>query len=280
MSHGVSVIMLATYVLFMIFQLWTHAESFSNDAPGHKSTRYSAKVKAGPRRALNKLSKIGRSNEDGASEAEGSAGEVAEGATTATETKAVAQPSGTAAVADIEKAESEDDDEEEEEVPQMNMPVTIIVMVVVAVIVGVTAEFLVDSINGMVETHPSLSPSFVGLILLPIVGNAAEHFTAISVAVKDKLDLAISVAVGSSIQIALFVVPICELLAWCINKPMTLLFDPFQSVMLFFSVLIVNQTMGDGRSNWMEGVILVFLYIIMAVAFWYYPGSEPIIACK
>jgi len=93
------------------------------------------------------------------------------------------------------------------------------------VLVGVTAEFLVDSINGMVESNPSLSAEWVGLILLPIVGNAAEHFTAISVAVKDKLDLAISVAVGSSIQIALFVIPICQLVShlsrvwWLCSSP-------------------------------------------------------------
>jgi Ca2+:H+ antiporter len=120
-------------------------------------------------------------------------------------------------------------------------------MIIDTVLVGVTAEFLVSSINGLVASNPSLSAEWVGLILLPIVsathqrrcaprskscaltprqvGNAAEHFTAVSVSVKDKLDLSISVAVGSSIQIALFVIPVIQLLAWTIGKPMTLLFD-------------------------------------------------------
>lgn len=92
--------------------------------------------------------------------------------------------------------------------------------------------------------------------------------------VKDKLDLSISVAVGSSIQIALFVIPVIQLLAWCIGKPMTLLFDPYESIVLFLSVLIVNQTLSDGRSNWMEGLVLMMLYLIIAVSFWYYPGSD------
>ncbi|TXT07157.1 hypothetical protein VHUM_03327 [Vanrija humicola] len=142
-----------------------------------------------------------------------------------------------------------EEEEEEEEVPQMNMVTTLISMVIITVIIGVTAEFLVSSINGLTEAHPSLSQEWVGLILLPIVGNAAEHFTAVSVAVKDKLDLSISVAVGSSIQIALFVIPVIQLLAWTLNKPLSLLFDPFESLVLFFSVIIVNQTLADGRSK-------------------------------
>lgn len=146
-------------------------------------------------------------------------------------------------------------------------------MVLDTVLVGVTAEFLVDSINGMVTANPSLSREWVGLILLPIVGNAAEHFTAVSVSVKDKLDLSISVAVGSSIQISLFVIPVIVLLAWCIGKPLTLLFDPYESIVLFLSVIVVNQTLSDGRSNWMEGLVLMFLYLIIAVSFWYYPVS-------
>lgn len=81
-------------------------------------------------------------------------------------------------------------------------------------------------------------------------------------------DLSIAVAVGSSIQVAMFVIPVVQLLAWCISKPMTMLFDPFEAVVLFFSVLIVNQTLADGRSNWMEGVVLMLLYLLIAIAFW------------
>jgi Ca2+:H+ antiporter len=100
------------------------------------------------------------------------------------------------------------------------------------------------------KSHPGLNKEFIGLILLPIVGNAAEHWTAVSVSVKDRISLSISVAVGSSIQIALFVVPFIVSLGWIIGKPMTLFFDPFESVALFVSVLTVNYAIQDGRSNW------------------------------
>jgi len=117
---------------------------------------------------------------------------------------------------------------------------------------------------------------FVGVILLPIVGNAAEHVTAVSVSVKDKLTLSLGVAVGSSIQIALFVIPFIVTLAWILGKPLTLLFDPYESVVLFLTVIIVNYVVQDGKSNWLEGLILMSLYVILALTFWFYPGSEPL----
>jgi len=139
-------------------------------------------------------------------------------------------------------------------------------------LVAVTAEWLVDSISGL-TAGGRINKEFVGVILLPIVGNAAEHVTAVTVSVKDKLTLSLGVAVGSSIQIALFVVPFIVILAWMMGKPLTLLFDPYESVALFLSVLTVNYVVQDGKSNWLEGFILMGLYLILAVTFWYYPGS-------
>jgi len=146
------------------------------------------------------------------------------------------------------------------------------------VLVAVTAEFLVDSINGLTASG-AISQEFVGVILLPIVGNAAEHVTAVTVSVKDKLTLSLGVAVGSSIQIALFVIPFIITLAWILGKPLTLLFDPLQSIVLFLSVLTVNYIVQDGKSNWLEGMILMCLYLIVCVTFWYYPGVDPLLSC-
>jgi len=162
----------------------------------------------------------------------------------------------------------------EEEVPQLSVIVTIILLAVVTALVAVTAEWLVDSIDGLASTG-GISKEFIGLILLPIVGNAAEHVTAVTVSVKDKLTLSLGVAVGSSIQIALFVVPFIVILGWILGHPMTLLFDPFESIVLFLAVLTVNYVVQDGKSNWLEGMILMCLYIIIAVVFWFYPGTEP-----
>ena len=115
-------------------------------------------------------------------------------------------------------------------------------------LIGVCAEFMVDSINEVTNKY-HVSEYFVGLILLPIVGNAAEHATAVTVAIKDKMDLAIGVAVGSSMQIALLVLPLMVILGWIIGQDMTLVFDEFQIVVLFVSVVLVNYLIGDGKSR-------------------------------
>ncbi|KIK63139.1 hypothetical protein GYMLUDRAFT_41459 [Collybiopsis luxurians FD-317 M1] len=178
--------------------------------------------------------------------------------------------------ADLEQNQAtvEKPEEEEEESPQMSLFTTIVLLVIVTVLVAVTAEWLVDSIDGLTSTG-KISEEFVGIILLPIVGNAAEHVTAVTVSVKDKLTLSLGVAVGSSIQIALFVIPLIVTLGWILGKPMTLLFDPYESITLFLAVLTVNYCVQDGKSNWLEGMILMSLYIILCVTFWYYPGSDP-----
>jgi len=171
--------------------------------------------------------------------------------------------------------DGEGGDSNEEEVPQMNVTSTVILLAVVAVLVSVTAEWLVDSIDGLTSSGV-ISQEFVGIILLPIVGNAAEHVTAVTVSVKDKLTLSLGVAVGSTLQIALFVIPFIVTLGWILGKPLTLLFDPYESITLFLAVLTVNYSVQDGKSNWLEGVILMCLYIILCVTFWYYPGSDPL----
>lgn len=161
------------------------------------------------------------------------------------------------------------EEEEEREIPQLSIWVAIATLAFSTVLVALNAEYLVDSINAITCTG-GISKNFVGLILLPIVGNAAEHATAVTVAVKDKMDLAIGVAIGSSIQIALLVLPLMVVLGWIIGKDeMTLFFDGFQIAILFVAVILVNYLIQDGKSHWLEGVLLFMLYIIIAVAAWY-----------
>jgi Ca2+:H+ antiporter len=95
---------------------------------------------------------------------------------------------------------------------------------------------------------------------LPIVGNAAEHVTAIVVALKDKMDLAMGVAIGSSMQIALLVTPFLVILGWIINQPMTLHFEIFETVIFFLSVLVVTYVVQDGKSNYLEGAMVSLFY--------------------
>jgi len=170
---------------------------------------------------------------------------------------------------DVEASKEEDEDK-----PQMSSRMAIVLLVFITVAVTITAESLVDSIDG-ISSSCHISKEFVGLFLPIIVGNVAEHVTAVTVSVKDKLTRSLGAAVGSSIQIALFVIPFLIILGWILGKPLTLLFDPFESVVLFLAVLTVNHVVQDGKSNWLDGMILMCLYVIVAVTFWFYPGSDP-----
>ncbi|KAF9913415.1 hypothetical protein BX616_010065 [Lobosporangium transversale] len=161
---------------------------------------------------------------------------------------------------------------EEEEEAVLPLWAGIALLLVVTFVVALCAEYLVGSIEGLSESWGT-SPTFIGLILLPIVGNAAEHVTAVTVAVKNKMDLAIGVAIGSSMQIALFVTPLIVIIGWIIGQPMTLFFNTFETCVLFVSVLIVNYLIQDGESNWLEGVMLLSTYIVIAIAFYVYPAT-------
>jgi len=155
----------------------------------------------------------------------------------------------------------------------MSTKTAVILLLTSTGLVAVCAEFLVSSIDYLVS-NTSVSAAFVGLIILPIVGNAAEHVTAVTVASKNKMDLAIGVAVGSSIQIALFVTPVIVLLGWILNKDMSLYFSLFETVSLFASAFIVNFLVLDGRSNYLEGALLIAAYIIIALAAFFFPNSD------
>ncbi|TVY32257.1 Vacuolar calcium ion transporter [Lachnellula subtilissima] len=163
---------------------------------------------------------------------------------------------------------NEDDDE------NISRTTAICLLLISTGLVAVCAEFMVDSINAVVEEQSGLSETFIGLIILPIVGNAAEHVTAVTVATKNKMDLAIGVAVGSSIQIALFVTPFIVLLGWAMGKEMSLYFTLFETVSLFVSAFIVNFLVLDGRSNYLEGALLCAAYVIIAVAAFFYPNES------
>jgi len=137
----------------------------------------------------------------------------------------------------------------------------------ITVTVAVCSEYLVDSIDGI--THAwGISETFAGMILLPIVGNAAEHLTAVTVSIKNKMDLAIGVAVGSSQQIAMMVTPLMVLLGWIMGQNMSLYFEVFETAVLFMAVILVFALLNDGSSNWLEGSMLIGVYLILGIAFY------------
>lgn len=147
------------------------------------------------------------------------------------------------------------------------------VLVIATVLVSFSADLLVGSIDDIVELL-GLSKTFIGLIVIPIVGNAAEHATAVIVAMKDKMDLAIGVAVGLSLQIALFVTPFMVIIGWIIDVPMSLYFSTFETAVMFVSVFITNLVILDGESNWLEGAMLLSTYLVVALSFFYYPDHQ------
>ncbi|KAL6352335.1 hypothetical protein LRP88_14382 [Fusarium phalaenopsidis] len=170
-------------------------------------------------------------------------------------------------------AENQNSDEHEEpEEPSLGTVSAIAVLVITTIMVAICANYLVGSINSLVETS-GISRAFIGLILIPIIGNAAEHVTAVVVAVRDKMDLAMSVAVGSSIQISLLVTPFLVIVSWALGSDMSFHFETFQTTIYFVSILAVTRTVQDGKSNYLEGAMLLGLYAIIALAFLVIPSS-------
>jgi len=136
--------------------------------------------------------------------------------------------------------------------------------------VAVLSEFLVKGVEGLTNgLH--WSPVFVGVILVAILGNAAEHASAVTVAMRNQMDLSLAIALGSAAQIALFVAPVLVLLGIALGHPMDLLFDPFEVAAVVGAVALVNLTINDGESTWLEGAQLLAAYAVLAVAFFVHP---------
>lgn len=158
-------------------------------------------------------------------------------------------------------------EEEEEEASEMSTVAAGSALLIVTVITSFCADYLVASIEETAERY-SIPKPFIGLILLPLVANAAEHVTSIWMAMKNKMELTIGVCVGSSIQIAAFVIPLLVIIGWITGHELTLFFANFETIVLFVSVMMVNLLIQDGKSNYMEGIMLITLYLVVALAFW------------
>nr|AIF14652.1 Calcium/proton exchanger (chaA, CAX) [uncultured marine group II/III euryarchaeote KM3_67_F03]AIF14759.1 Calcium/proton exchanger (chaA, CAX) [uncultured marine group II/III euryarchaeote KM3_67_H09] len=156
-----------------------------------------------------------------------------------------------------------------DEEPVMAKKQAMTLLIGATVMVAWMAEIMVHSIQSAADEW-GLPTLFIGVILLPLFGNAAEHFTAVSVAGKNKMDLSFSIAVGSSTQIAVFVAPAVVMLAWMIGVPLTFQFGLLETLATFLAVLITNSIAADGKSNWLEGSMLLATYVILAVAFFLY----------
>ena len=223
LSRGTAILLLLVYAAYLFFQLKTHAAMYN--APSIKVEKRRTKVEEGD--SIRGLANMG-------------ANASAFGGGSATQENPMREP-------------------EDKEDPQLSKFTAFFTLAASTALVAICAEFMVDSIDAITQGN-KVPRTFVGLILLPIVGNAAEHATAVTVACKDKMDLAIGVAVGSSMQIALLVIPFVVVLGWILgNEDMNLAFDGFQIAVLFVAVLLVNYLISDGKSHWSVYKSTVFI---------------------
>jgi Ca2+:H+ antiporter len=157
---------------------------------------------------------------------------------------------------------------QEDEPARWSVRRAVATLVVVTAVVGLESEILVGALEPALQDL-GLSRLFVGLILVPIIGNAAEHSTAVLFAIRNKLDATLEIATGSSLQIALFVAPALVFISLLVGHPMDFIFSPFEVAAVGVSVLLVALISRDGRSNWLEGLQLVATYIVIAISFFF-----------
>lgn len=149
---------------------------------------------------------------------------------------------------------------------------SVTLLAVATAFIAWVSEILVSSVEHAAASF-GMTSVFVGVIVVAVIGNAAEHTTAITVARKNRMDLSYGIAIGSSIQVALFVAPLLVFAShWIGPSPMDLVFTPLEVVAIALSVLIIEQTASDGESNWLEGIQLLSVYVILGIVFYFLPG--------
>ncbi|OJJ70289.1 hypothetical protein ASPBRDRAFT_31200 [Aspergillus brasiliensis CBS 101740] len=161
-------------------------------------------------------------------------------------------------------------EEEEEEERQLGPLPASLILILATLGVTVCSDYLVEGVDGFVEAY-GVSRAFLGLIVVPIVGNAGEFATTVKAAKEGKVDLAIGVIVGSTLQIALFVTPFLVLYGWALGQPMSLRFNSFETACFSLAVVVMNCLIREGRSNYFAGVLLCGTYLIIAIAFYVHP---------
>lgn len=157
---------------------------------------------------------------------------------------------------------------EEDETPAWSRQKAVVVLLVTTAFVALMSEFLVSSLEPALKSL-GLSELFVGLILIPVIGNAAEHSSAVMFALRNKVDVTLEIAIGSSTQIALFVAPVLVFISLAVGHPMDFVFSTFEVAAVGLSALLMTLISLDGESNWLEGAQLVGAYVIMAISFFF-----------
>ncbi|KAJ2798007.1 hypothetical protein H4R20_004978 [Coemansia guatemalensis] len=254
MSRGTALILLLVYILFLVFQLKTHSEIFDGTHAGDMLSKEEEQSEELGRHNLG-LSRTLTSSHS---------------RDVVLWTSRVYDAGDSAQKNVRHKRRRPSSCQLRRSAPMMKLWVAAALLIAVSAMVALSSDILVDSVEEL-TTRYAISHTFVGMILLPLAANAAEHAMSMTVAVRDKMDLCITVAVGSSMQIALFVLPVLIIIAWIMNRPLTLFFDDFETTTMLISVLVINYLIMNGRSNWLKGAMLLSSYLIVALAFFLYP---------
>ncbi|KAJ1966396.1 hypothetical protein GGI12_000106 [Dipsacomyces acuminosporus] len=250
MSRGTALVLLVVYILFLVFQLKTHSDLFDGSLTHHTHQKKDT--------------------------TEHQQGETVYHHQHLVLDMSAVDDKGKAAFPGLNHSshmsvETQNSDRHHT-APQMKLWIATTLLVLVCGLLALSADILVESVDSLTSQF-NISHTFVGMILLPIAANAAEHTMSVTVAIRNKMDLCITAAVGSSMQMTLFVLPVLIIISWMLSKPLTLFFDDFETTTMLICVLVINYLIMNGRSNWLKGAMLLSSYLIVALAFFLYPAE-------
>lgn len=168
---------------------------------------------------------------------------------------------------DDETTDSDEIGSDDEDELELSLPVAVFCLLCTTLLLSMLSNYLVDAIEPMAD-QLGISEAFIGIIMIPIVGNAVEQLTAVRMAMKNKMDISLSIAIGSATQVSMFAVSSAVLVAWFMGLDLTLAFDSFEQQIFLFTTIIIFAMINDGKTNWFRGVMLLFLYVLIGVAVW------------
>ncbi len=157
----------------------------------------------------------------------------------------------------------------------MSMTQAGVMLALATIAIVIMSEFLVGSVEPVIE-QLGWTEFFVGIIIVPIIGNVAEHLVAVQMALKNQMDLSLTISLGSSLQIALFVAPVLVFVSLLFSNKLLLVFNVYELIALSAASLVTALVALDGESNWFEGAMLLAVYLILALAFFVLPGAAPV----
>lgn len=163
---------------------------------------------------------------------------------------------------------AEDTEETTDTPPKWSFRRSLLILFASAIFVALSSEILIGTVEHVVKDI-GIPEMFIGIILIPILGNVAEHASAVIMALKNKVDISVEIAIGSSMQISLFVAPVLVLASFLIGNPMQYLYDSFEVVAIIISIVMSLYIFQDGKTSWLEGIILISTYIAFALAFFF-----------